>query len=135
MDKSLIDNQGVITTLLVLMFLLSGINKIYTFGDTVNSLKQKVQYNFSDELYKLAILIVIALEIIAPIIVIYYSITGKRRTEAYYSVIGLIAFTIIATIIYHFPDFSNYKKSIPFWANISLLGGLLLLLKTTIKEN
>lgn len=135
MDKSLIDNQGVITTLLVLMFLLSGINKIYTFGDTVNSLKQKVQYNFSDELYKLAILIVIALEIIAPIIVIYYSITGKRRTEAYYSVIGLIAFTIIATIIYHFPDFLNYKKSIPFWANISLLGGLLLLLKTTIKEN
>lgn len=134
MSENLIENQIVITILLVSMFLLSGINKIYTFNDVVNGLKQKMQYDFSENLYKVAIGIVIILEIIAPLIIIYYSITGKRRDEAYYSVIALIIFTILATLMYHFPDLYNYKKSIPFWANISLIGGLLLLLKTTKEQ-
>ena len=120
-------------TLLVLMFLISGINKVLTFDDTVFSLKQKVNYNFSDNLYKLIIIIVILLEIIAPIIVIRYAIKKDYKIEAYYSVIALIIFTILATIIYHFPDIMNYKKSIPFWANVSLIGGLLLL-GNTIKK-
>lgn len=126
------ENQPFIYTLLVAMFIISGINKIFNFNGAVDNLKQKIQYELSDNLYKLAIVIVILLEIIAPILVINYSINGKYKRESYYSVIGLIIFTILATIIYHFPDFTNYRKSIAFWANVSLLGGLLLLAKHII---
>lgn len=122
-------------TLLVIMFLISGINKIITFDDTVVSLKQKVNYDFSDNLYKFVIILVILLEIIAPIIIIRHAIKNDYKKEAYYSVIGLIIFTIVATVLYHFPDFTNYKKSIPFWANVSLIGGLLLLANTIKLSN
>jgi uncharacterized membrane protein YphA (DoxX/SURF4 family) len=124
-----IENPRVIFTLLVLMFLISGFNKIYTFDGVVEGLKQKIQYDIPIEFYKIVILVVILLEIIAPLLIINYAMTGNNKQEAYYSVIGLLLFTILATIIYHFPDFSNYKKSLPFWANISLIGGLLLLAK------
>ena len=129
-----LENKATIATLLVIMFLLSGINKLSGFSSVVESLKQKLQYDMANELYNLAIVIVVLIEIIAPIIIIYYSFTGNYKQEAYYSVIALILFTILATLIYHFPDFSNYKKSIPFWANISLLGGLLLLAKMIRNE-
>lgn len=124
-----LENKLMISTLLVIMFLLSGINKLSGFSSVVDSLKQKVQYDMSDNLYNLAIVIVILIEIVAPVIIIYYAFTGNYKQEAYYSVIALIIFTVLATLLYHFPDFSNYKKSIPFWANVSLLGGLLLLSK------
>lgn len=126
------ENQKYIYTLLLGMFIISGINKIFTFNGAVDSLKKKLQYELSDNLYKLAIVIVILLEIIAPILVINYSINGTYKRESYYSVICLIIFTIVATIIYHFPDFTNYRKSVAFWANVSLLGGLLLLAKNII---
>jgi uncharacterized membrane protein YphA (DoxX/SURF4 family) len=125
----IIENKSLIATLLVVMFLLSGVNKFSGFNSVVESLKQKLQFDMSNELYNLAIVIVILIEIIAPLVIVYYTFTGNYKEQAYYSVVALIVFTILATFIYHFPDFSNYKKSIPFWANISLLGGLLLLAK------
>lgn len=129
-----IENKTVIVSLLVFMFLISGISKIFTFDTVVDGLKQKIIYDMSSLFCKLIIVMVILLEIIAPIIIIYYSITGNNKTEAYYSVISLCIFTILATLVYHFPDFSSYKRSLPFWANMSLLGGLFLLAKN-IKNN
>lgn len=96
-------------SLLVIMFLLSGINKIYTFNDSVNSLQQKLSF-MENKLVSIIIIIVILLEILAPSFIIYNFVTGKNKAWAYYSVIGLIVFTILATIIYHPPDFSNYKS-------------------------
>jgi len=129
-----LENKLIISTLLVIMFLLSGINKLSGFSSVVESLKQKLQYDMSDNLYNLAIVIVILVEVLAPLIIIYYALTGNYKKEAYYSVIALIIFTILATLVYHFPDLNSYKKSIPFWANISLLGGLLLLAKMIKNE-
>jgi len=135
-----IEHTSFIYTLLVIMFLISGINKISTFNTTVDSLKQKIQSIFnwqetiSSNIYYAIIIMIILLEIIAPIIIINYAITNQYKKEAYYSAIALVGFTIIATLVYHFPDFSNYKKSLAFWANISLIGGLLLLAKT-IRKN
>jgi len=129
-----IENKTVIVNLLVFMFLISGVSKIFTFDTVVDGLKQKMLYDINSLFYQLIIVMVILLEIIAPIIIIYYSITGNNKTEAYYSAISLCIFTVLATLIYHFPDFSNYKRSLPFWANMSLLGGLFLLAKN-IKNN
>lgn len=130
---NIIENKVFIVVLLVIMFLISGINKIFNFGGTVESLRQKVNYDMSNYIYNLIIVVVILVEIIAPIIIIYYFVTRTYKMVAYYSVIALVVFTILATLLYHFPDFSNYKRSLAFWANISLLGGLLLLAKV-IKE-
>lgn len=129
-----IENKTIITFLLLFMFIISGISKIYDFDISVESLKNKLSFNVSKIFYDLAITIVILLEILAPIIIIYSVFTGLYKKEAYYSVIALILFTIMATFVYHFPNFSNYKKSIPFWANVSLLGGLLLLARMINNE-
>lgn len=127
--KKIIENEIFIVVLLVIMFIISGINKVFNFNGTGIGLKEKLNYNIPDYIYNLIIVIVILLEIIAPLIVIYYITTKKYREWAYYSVIALVIFTILATLLYHFPDFSNYKRSLAFWANVSLLGGLLLLAK------
>jgi len=125
------NDQVMIYGLIVVMFFVSGVNKINTFDGTAESLRQKLGYEIP---YRIVIAAVIALEIIAPCLILYYAVTGKRKVEAYYSAIALIIFTVWATLIYHFPDFSNYKKSLAFWANVSLVGGLWLMAKT-IKSN
>lgn len=127
------ETYQVIIPMIVIMFILSGVNKISTFEATVNSLKKHLQ-SMPEWFYNIAIIIVILIEIIAPMIIINYVINGQYKNEAYLSSIVLIVFTILATLLYHFPDFTNYKKSIPFWANISLIGGLLLIIKI-IEQN
>lgn len=124
-----IQNDKVIFTSLVMMFAISGVSKIYTFDETVSSIQQKIPYNLSLRILQLVILAVILLEIIAPSIIVYFSFTGKYKTYAYYSCLALAVFTLLATVLYHPPHFDNYKKSIPFWANVSLIGSLLLLSK------
>lgn len=131
-----VENLTLISLLVVVMFLLSGVNKIMNFNATAENLKSKVNFDLSNNIYSLAIIAVIILEIIAPIIIVYYvaSKNEQYKKHAYYSVLSLVIFTVLATAIYHPPNFSNYMKSIPFWANVSLIGGLLLLGKT-IKNN
>lgn len=119
--------EAFVSILLLIMFFLSGIHKIFNFNSTVDSLKSKVTNNFDNYLYQLAIVIVIILEIVAPLIIIYHFLTETGRMFAIASIVGLIVFTIVVTWIYHPPDFTNYMKSLPFWSNTSLLAGLLLL--------
>lgn len=117
--------------LLTAMFFVSGYHKLNNFDKTVNNFKGKLSYalNLDDSIYNYIIYAVIALEIVAPIIIVYYYTTGKFRRFSNYAVYGLIVFTILATLLYHPLNINDYYKSIPFWANVSLIGGLLLLLK------
>lgn len=131
LDK--LQNNTLIFSLIVAMFAISGISKTYTFDSTTDSIKEKIAYNISSRVYQVITLCVIILEIAAPAIIVYHSYTGQYKQYAYYSALALAVFTVLATFLYHPPDFSNYKKSIPFWANISVTGALLLLAKH-IKE-
>lgn len=115
--------------LITAMFFLSGFQKIITYAKTVDNLKGKTNINVNTEIYHLVILLVILLEILAPVIIVYHCITGEYTAYSNYAIVSLIIFTILATLLYHPLDITNYYKSIPFWANISLIGGLLLLLK------
>lgn len=124
----------ILSVFLLSMFVLSGINKTYSFSATCESLQKKIQFDMPTLFYNIIILIVILIEIVAPLIILYYFATNKYKKHAYNASISLIVFTILATIIYHPPNFSNYNKSIPFWANISLLGGLLFLSKLLLKK-
>jgi uncharacterized membrane protein YphA (DoxX/SURF4 family) len=121
------NNRYLIYTILLLMFILSGIHKMNNYNETVLSLANKVNpmINLNNDLYKIAILLVILLEIIAPYILITSSYKNKHNKYSLYSVYLLIAFTIVATLLYHPLNINSYMKSIPFWSNVSLLGGLL----------
>jgi uncharacterized membrane protein YphA (DoxX/SURF4 family) len=116
--------------LITVMFVLSGFHKFITYAKTVDNFRGKININMNNRIYDFIILLVILLEIFAPIIIVYHYITGKYSSYSNYAVVSLIIFTILATFIYHPLDITNYYKSIPFWANLSLIGGLMLLIKT-----
>ncbi len=131
-------NQSNITSIasffLVIMFFLSGITKITSYDTFVKNLTDKLyqltSVNNLNTISHLGIILVILLEIIAPLVIIYYVISQNIQFKSYAVVatIGLIIFTILVTLMYHLPTFFNYYKSIPFLTHLALLGGLLLLL-------
>lgn len=132
----LLENDILISVLILAMFMVSGLTKVMTFNETVSSLQKRVQMgNISERLYELVIVLVILLEIMVPIVVVNYFVNGKGKDYAYYGLIGLCVFTVLATIMYHPPDFSSYRKSVAFWSNVSLIGGMLLLAKTIDKRD
>ena len=112
--------------LITLMFFLSGIEKIYTFSKTTIDFSNKI--NIPLTLSKLIISGVILLEIIAPIIIITYTFTGLFNLLPFFkiSLISLIIFTILATIMYHNP-FKSSKNYYEFITHLSIIGGLLAL--------
>ena len=112
--------------LITLMFFLSGIEKIYMFSKTTMDFSNKI--NIPLILSKLVISGVILLEIIAPIIIITYTFTGSFNLLSWFksSLISLIVFTIVATIMYHNP-FKSSKNYYEFITHLSIIGGLLAL--------
>lgn len=115
--------------LLLLIFFLSGINKIMNFKNTVNGFK-KVFFlkKMPDFIYNIIIGLVVLLEILAPLVIVYNLQTNNLHKMSYYSVLSLIMFTIMATLLYHYP--TKKGQYYTFLKNLSITGGLLLLLST-----
>ena len=110
---------------ITLLFFLSGFNKIKDFNQVTKGFVNKTKIPLF--LSKIVISGVILLEIIAPLIITLYSYNLNKSLYPYtkLSLIGLIIFTILATLIYHFPPIgSNYYS---FTSNLSTIGGLILL--------
>ncbi len=99
-------------TLLASIFLLSGVNKIAGYGATLG-------YMEAMGVPGIMLPAAIALEILAPAAIIlgFYA-----RTAAFL----LAGFSIITALIFHF-DFSDQIQSVLFLKNVSIAGGLLLL--------
>ena len=113
------------TIYITLLFFISGFHKIKDFMNVVKGFMTKTALPLS--LAKLIISGVILLEIVAPLIIALYSYNANPNLYTYtkLSLLGLIVFTILATLLYHFPPFgTNYYS---FMSNLSTLGGLLLL--------
>ena len=112
--------------LITLLFLLSGIEKIYKFSKTTTGFSKKI--NLPLPLSKLVIICVILLEIIAPIIITSYTFTGLFNLLPFFkiAVISLILFTIAATMMYHNPFISG-KNYHAFITHLTIVGGLLAL--------
>ena len=114
--------------LLTIMFFLSGFNKIINFKSVSNGLQSK----FSQKLFNIplnfamfSIVLVILLEILAPIIMNYSYYNKKYYKYGKYSTYLLILFVIIATYLYHFP--ATGSQYYPFMSNLALIGGLIIL--------
>ena len=112
--------------MILIMYILAGINKARNFESTVNGFK-KVFFikNLPKGFYKLTILLVIILEIFAPLTILYSLQTDKYNYMANLSSISLAIFTILATLIYHFPPVGSEYYS--FMKNLTATGSLLLL--------
>ena len=118
--------EVIIAFLITIMFFLSGIDKIKKFSGVTKS----IQKNFIIStlpiwFYQLSLIFVILLEIFAPLIIVYSSVTYSLESLALYSCYALVVFTILATIMYLPP---NKKKEYHyFMKNLSIVGGLLAL--------
>ena len=112
--------------LILLLFINSGYGKIFDINGTAELLKSKVNLDLPFFLYTLAIVIVVLLELVGASLILYSSLTNNNKLYAYYSVLGLIGFTILATLLFHLSPFE--KEKISLLKNLSIIGGLLLLL-------
>jgi uncharacterized membrane protein YphA (DoxX/SURF4 family) len=111
--------------LVLFMFLSSGVHKIMTFAKQSQQFARK--FGISLVLGQVVISAVILLEVLAPLIIVQYGITGQRFLQplAELGLLGLIVFTVLCNALYHWPATgSNYYS---FMSNLSTIGGLILL--------
>jgi uncharacterized membrane protein YphA (DoxX/SURF4 family) len=103
---------------------MSGLNKIQTFNDTSNGLSKKPIFKNLPKMFsKFALFIVIILEIFAPLSIITAIYYPEFNLLANFSAIALAIFTLVATLLYHYPP-----KGVEFYffmKNITIIGGLL----------
>lgn len=112
--------------LILLMYFLAGISKVMNFSETVKGFENMFFIkNLPTIFYNLAIIGVVLLEIFAPIMIMFSLYTNTFSEYAYYSSIGLAIFTILATLIYHFPP--NGSQYYTFMKNLTATGSLMLL--------
>ena len=74
---------------------------------------------------KLIIVAVIVLEVVAPLVIVYSFKTKKYTNQAYVATMALFSFTVLATLLYHFPPTGSAYY--PFMSNMATIGGLLCL--------
>jgi hypothetical protein len=111
--------------LLTIMFFLSGIDKVKNLEKVAKGLQEKVKIDFPFWIFIIAIVIAAIIELAAPLSIMYTAYTNEYKEYAYISVVALAIFTIIATLVYHFPPTGSTYY--PFVSNVTTIGGLTLL--------
>ena len=108
--------------LFFIMFIYSGMNKIFTFNKKVKVLQNNI--NLPHAICSFGMILVILLEIIGPLIIYYNSINPKKLKQiTNITYICFLLFLVVVTIIYHPPT----DKIIPFLSNVTTFAGLLYL--------
>ena len=121
--------------LILILYLFSGIGKLFDFNNTVEKIYQKKMFNIFPRIISvISIIITILLLTIGSIILIYSHFSKDNlliKNIAFYVNIALILFTILVTFIFHFPD--SKPQIIHFLKNTSIIGGLLLSLDSLLR--
>ncbi len=105
--------------LVLLLFIFAGGDKVRHVGSTAKLLQTKVPLPLV--VCTVVILGVIVLEIFGPGVILYSAATGSMKTVARLAIQALIAFSVLATLLFHMTDPGALLK------NISLIGALTLL--------
>ena len=90
-----------------------------------NEFTTRTPVKIPTELAYLAIIIAIIIQHLAPIL-INVGLIKKNKRLVFYSTLSLIVFTVLATLLYHFPP-TGYQYY-PFMSNLTTIGGLMLIL-------
>ena len=112
------------SVLITLVFFLSGFEKIIRFPISTSKFAKKLRLPLT--LSQLIIIVVIMLEIAAPSIIMAYTYSKNVSLVPFFkpSVVALMAFTVMATAIYHNP-LKGRDSYYAFMSNVSTFGGLL----------
>jgi uncharacterized membrane protein YphA (DoxX/SURF4 family) len=120
---------GIFAILLTLLYFAAGINKVGSFADTSKGLSKRVKSIIGLPLpmwlANLTIVAVIILEILGPIAMVVAATFADpdslidRIGDGY--AWALIAFTALATLMYHFPTDPAQRSS--FLRNLAFIGG------------
>ena len=112
----------VVSSIINFMFFTSGVDKCIHFPKVVNGLKKRFPVDLYHILYQVMIVGVIAIELLAPIIILYSIFNPSYKRYGVYSCYALVTFTVLATLLYHFPPTNT--QWYPFTSNITTVGGL-----------
>mgnify|MGYP000291867008 CR=1 FL=1 len=112
------------SALLTVMYLLSGLEKFTKLGKVAGGLRKRT-FDGPLWLFVLTISVSSAMLVATSSTIIYSSITNKLRKWARASALYLVAFTVLATLLYHWPP--TGAGYYPFISNVTACGGLLLL--------
>lgn len=111
------------TILISLIYIKAGFNKINHFTSNVKGLKEMFPVKtLPNKFYELAILLVIIIEIVAPLVLILSNFVPVLFNAARVAIYSLIIFTILATLLYHSNE--GLMKLI-FDKNLAIIGGLM----------
>ena len=114
--------------LISILFLYSGLTKIFNFNDTTLGFHQKINsgifsnilaYNASQALIIIAILVLL----IAPVLMIL-GISEENKSLLKIGSWLLIGFTVLATLIYH--PITDESQRYNMLKNLSIIGGLIM---------
>ena len=117
-------NKCLQSVFLGLLFVMAGINKIKSFSPTVSGLQSKLSIlSFLPPLFfQLVIVAVILIEIVCPLMIVFACFNQKFKLLAKCACFILLWFTVLATLLYHFP--TNEGQAMPFLKNLAIIGGL-----------
>jgi len=118
-------NKLIPVNIMMIMFFLSGIDKMINFYKISNEFTTKTPVKIPIQLAYMAIIMAIIIELVAPIL-INVGLIKKNKRLVFYSTLSLIVFTVLATLLYHFPP-TGYQYY-PFMSNLTTIGGLMLIL-------
>jgi len=110
--------------LCTLLYFISGFDKIINFKTNSTSIQTKINLD-SNIVSDILLIIAIIIEILAPILIIVSMFSG-RKSLGMYSAISLAVFTVVATLLYHFPP-TQKKHYHPFISNMTSTGCMLLI--------
>lgn len=131
------NHLAIAATVLTTMFFVSGVDKVSNFNKVVDGLRVRVGPSLPTIVAQLMILGAIAIELLAPPMTVYAALRRSLRIDRWgaYASLALIVFTVLATLVYHFPPVDIFqfppvvdsKKYYPFMSNLATSGGLYLL--------
>lgn len=115
------------TIMLLLLYFLAGLKKIKYFTMTATNLKTKMSYlkQLPMVFFKFLIFCAISIELAGPLMIVFGQLYSSFQIYSQISIIALIVFTAIASLIYHFPTIKREQTN--FLKNLGLIGGLLVL--------
>lgn len=111
--------------LLMIIFFVSGVRKVNNFDGVIGMVAEKLPAIDNETIYRIVAGLIVALEIIAPLIIVYAIYTRNNLDVARMALIALIAFTILATVLYYYPVTDDNMLS--GMLHLALIGGLLAL--------
>ena len=132
--KNLVLYKKLAIFLFFIMFLYSGINKIFNFNKKTSNLQKKIGMSFN--ICAFGMILVILLETIGTLILYYYYFINNKHDKIHKKYINLIyilflLFVVVVTFIYHPPN----DKIIPFLSNLTTFAGILYLYMDFISDS